>query len=118
GFRRRYSLHPMGSRLELQPGIDAFALHPRDDLLVAALLAVAGADHLDLPALLLGIAGIHAEQVAGEQRRLVAAGAGTDLEEDVAAVVRVARYQQTLEPRLQLIQAFAPFAQLQLRQFA
>ena len=45
--------------------------------------------HLDLPALLGGIALVHAEQVAGEQRGLVAAGAGADFEDGVALVHRV-----------------------------
>ena len=52
--------------------------------LVAAQLAGDSRHHLDLPALALGVARVHAEQVAGEQRRLVAAGAGADFEEDVA----------------------------------
>ena len=51
-----------------------------DDFLVAAELGGAGRDQLDPPALLFGIALVHAEQVAGEQRRLVAAGAGADFE--------------------------------------
>ena len=38
----------------------------------------------------LGVAGVHAVQVAGEQRGLVAAGAGADLDDDVLVVVRVA----------------------------
>jgi hypothetical protein len=36
---------------------------------------------------------VHARQVGGEQRRLVAAGAGTDLEKRVAVVIGVARQQ-------------------------
>jgi hypothetical protein len=36
-----------------------------------------------------GVALVHAEQVAGEQRRLVAAGAGADFEDGVALVHRV-----------------------------
>ena len=36
-----------------------------------------------------GVALVHAEQIAGEQRRLVAAGAGADFENDVALVHRV-----------------------------
>ena len=40
-----------------------------------------GAQHLDLPALALGVAAVHAEQLGGEQARLLAAGAGADLEQ-------------------------------------
>ena len=53
---------------------------------------------LGLPALPRGIALVHAEQVAGEQRRLVAAGAGADFEDDVALVHRVLGQQR--EPEL------------------
>ena len=48
--------------------------------LIAADVGRAGRDELDLPALGLGIALVHPEQVAGEQGGLVAAGAGADLE--------------------------------------
>jgi len=56
-----------------------------------------------------------AEQVAGKDRRLVAAGAGADLEEDVAVVALVLRDQQPrqveglrLEPCVQLAQTRPP----------
>ncbi len=40
--------------------------------------------HFGAPALALAVAQVHARQVAGEQRRFVAAGAGADFEEGVA----------------------------------
>ena len=43
------------------------------------------------PAARLGVAGVHAQQVAGEQRRLLAALPGLDLEQRVLAVGGVAR---------------------------
>ena len=45
----------------------------------------------------LGVAHVHPVQLGGEQGGLVAAGAGPDLEDDVAVVVRVARQEQDLE---------------------
>ena len=45
----------------------------------------------------LGIAHVHTQQVAGEQRRLVAARAGTNFQEHVALVVGVARQQRRLQ---------------------
>ena len=39
----------------------------------------------------LGEPRVHAEQLGGEQRRLVAAGPGADLDDGVAVVERVAR---------------------------
>ena len=47
-----------------------------------------------LQPLLRGIALVHAQQVAGEERGLVAAGAGPDLEDDAALVGRVLRQQR------------------------
>jgi hypothetical protein len=43
------------------------------------------------------IAAVHAEELGGEERRLVAAGAGADLEDDVLAVVRVLRDERLLD---------------------
>ncbi len=65
-----------------------------DDLLVAADLALGDAVDLHLPAVQLGVALVHAEEVAGEQRRLVAAGAGAHLEDRRGVLVRVLRRQQ------------------------
>ncbi len=61
------------------------------------MLALTLGEDLDSPALLLGIARIHAEQIAGKDRRLVAAGAGADLEEHVAPVVGVLGQQHALQ---------------------
>ena len=51
-----------------------------------------------------GVAEVHPQELVGEQRGLLAAGAGPDLEDHVAVVVGVARQQQHLElleqPRL------------------
>src|SRR3712207_8361266 len=52
-------------------------------VLVAAEVAGLGVEDLGLPALPLGVAQVHPQQVAGEQRRLLAALAGLDLEDDV-----------------------------------
>ena len=41
-----------------------------------------------------GVSGVHAEQVGSEERRLLAAGAGAHLQDDVALVIRVARDEQ------------------------
>ena len=51
-------------------------------------------EDLGPPAAALGVAQVHPQQVTGEQRRLLAALAGLDLEDDVAVVVGVARDQQ------------------------
>ena len=51
------------------------------------------------PALPLGVPRVHAEQVTGEQRRLLAALAGLDLENDVLAVVWIFGQQQLAQFR-------------------
>ena len=67
-------------------------------------------EHLGREAALLGVAGEHLVEVAGEQRRLVAAGAGADLDQHVLVVVRVALDHrqadlllELLEPRRRLV---------------
>ena len=71
-------------------------------VLVAAEPGDRGVEDLGLPALPLGVPQVHAQQVSREQRRLLAALAGLDLEDDVLGVERVARHEQVLEPLLKL----------------
>ena len=75
-----------------------FRLHRDGDRLVPAEIGLGGVQHLGLPALRLGVLEVHLEQVAGEQRGLVAALAGLDLQDRVLVVARVPRDQQ--EPQL------------------
>ena len=91
---RRHALHAVGAGFELEPRERALAGDAADDFLVAAVLAGALAEHLDVPALATRRSARTCEQVAGEDRRLVAAGAGADFEEDVVLVARIARQQQ------------------------
>ena len=87
----------MTAGLELQPGIGAVTTDAADDFAIAAELRLARRQHFNLPALTLGKTRIHAEQVAGKQRRLVAAGAGADFQQHAALVVGVLRQQQLLQ---------------------
>ena len=89
GLGLGHPLDAVHAALVLEPAVGAAALDDRRDLLDAADAGLVEVDDLDLPALALGVAGVHAEQLGGEQRRLVAAGAGADLEHDVALVVGV-----------------------------
>src|ERR1700680_1153138 len=84
-----HALDAVHAGFEFELGERTAAADFGDDLLVAAHRAFAGGDDFDLPALVGGVALVHAEQVAGKQRRLVATGAGADLENDVAFVHRV-----------------------------
>ena len=107
-----HALHAVHAGFEFELGEGAAAADFGDDLLEAAHRAFAGGHDLDLPALLGGVALVHAEQIAGEQRRLVAAGAGADFEDDVALVHRVLGEER--EPQL-LFERRAP--RFELRPF-
>jgi hypothetical protein len=99
-FGGRHALYAVAAALEAQLAVDAIggiAFNADDDLLVAAELGVALRQDLGAPALALAVAQVHAGQVAGEERALVAAGAGADLEEGVAIVVGVLRQQRGLQ---------------------
>jgi len=60
---------------------------------------------VDLPALPLGEAPVHAVEIAREEARLVAAGAGANLEHDVLLVVRVLRHHQDADLGQQVLAA-------------
>ena len=113
-FGRGHALDAMRARLELEVRERASADDAADDFLVAAVLAGALRQHFDAPALHVGIARIHAKQIAGENRRLIAARARAHFQVDVAVVARILRQQQlrelfflALQPRVETGQLFA-----------
>ena len=83
----------MAARLELEFGIGALPGDAQDHFLVTAHVGFAARNHFNLPALALGVARVHAEQIGGEQGRLFAAGAGANFEEQITFVIRIARQQ-------------------------
>ena len=85
-----------------------------DPLLEAADAGLARRHQLHLPALRLGEAGVHAEQLGREQRRLLAAGPGPDLEQHVLLVVGVLGQQQDFDLLDQLVAPRRQPAQLLL----
>ena len=113
-----HALHAVRAGFELQPRIRAAAFDARNDFLEAAVFAGAGGFDLDLPALSLRIARVHAEQVAGEDRRLVAAGAGAHFQVDVAFVARVLGDQVREQFGVELLQPCAGRGDFLLGQFA
>src|SRR5258708_556255 len=92
-----HALHAVRSGFEFEQRIRPAADDAADDFLVAAMLARTFAQNLDAPTLGFGITRVHAEQVAGKDGSLVAAGAGADFQEDIAVVVRILRHQQALQ---------------------
>src|SRR5436853_3558948 len=98
------TLHAMDTRLVFEAGEHAPAGDRRYDLLVAAQVVLRQADDLDLPAAQLGVAAVHAEEVGGEQRGLVAAGAGAHLNYGALLIGRVLGE----EMQAQLLEKLAP----------
>ncbi len=83
-----------GRRLELEPGIDALALDPCGEFLDAAQVARLMLQHLEAPAPALGMALVHPRQIAREKARLLAPGAGPDLQDRGARVRRILGQQR------------------------
>ena len=117
-FGRRHALHAVHAALVLQPAVDVLAGDDGDDFLEAAGAAVVDRQHLDLPAVALGEPGVHPEEVRREQRRLVAAGAGADFQDDVLGVVGILRHEQDLEVGEQRVAARLERLHLLLRELA
>ena len=85
----RHALHAMAARLELELRIRAVRRRCARSLPCSRRARDGDSDTIStFQPLPLGVARVHPEEVAGEQRRLVAAGAGADFEEHVALVVR------------------------------
>src|ERR1700704_1738345 len=95
------SLDTVAAGFEFEPGVRTLPDDAGDDLLVAADISRGFGYHLHLPTLAFRIARIHAEQVTCEERRLVSSGSGTDLEEDIALIVRILRQEQLLQLRFE-----------------
>ena len=94
GLGRRHALYAVRSGFELQQRECTPADDAADDLLVAAVLARALAEHLHCESPAFRVARVHAVQVTGEHRRLIAPGTGAHLEEDVPVIARIPRQQE------------------------
>ena len=105
GFGDGHALHAVRAGFVAQPPVDLLAADLHDDLAVAAQLGFAGRQDLGLPAAMLGVAQVHAQQVAGKEGAFITAGAGPDLQDGVAGIVGVARQQQVLDALLGSLQA-------------
>ncbi len=89
GLGLGHALDAVHAAFVLEAGEGALAVELEDDLLVAALLTLVGGDDFGPPALALGVARVHAVEVAREEAGFLAARAGAHLDDDVALVVRV-----------------------------
>src|SRR3970282_1572038 len=79
----------VGARLNLELRIRPAPDDAADDLLVAAVLARAQAQDLEVPPLPFGVAPIHAKQIPGEDRGFVAGRARANFQEQIGVVIGV-----------------------------
>ena len=79
-FGLGHPLDAVAAALEAEVAVGPVAADVDDDLLEAAAVAGAEVVHVPSPAHLLGVLAVHLEQVADEQRRLLTAGAGAQLQ--------------------------------------
>src|SRR5262245_47992938 len=86
---RGHALYTVDAAFELEAAEGALPLHERDHLLEAAEAGPTRRQRFHLPPVALGVAAVHAIQVGSEERRFVAARAGTYLDHRVALVVRI-----------------------------
>ena len=112
GLGGGHALHAVRAGFELEARVHVLAGDARDDFLEAAVLAGALIHHFHVPAMGAGIVVVHAKKIAGENRRLVAAGGGADFEKDIAVVVRVLRQQQGLDLGFQFFNKLPGFRHL------
>src|SRR4029079_1699974 len=90
---RRNTLNAVDAGFKLQLGEDALAGNGGDDLLVSAEIAFRDRYDFSLPAVQVGIAVVHAEEIGSEQGGLIAAGASADLNDSATLVGGVLRQQ-------------------------
>ena len=103
GLGLRHALYAVYAALVLKPPVHAAPADLEHDLLEAADVALVRVQYLDAPALPLGVATVHAEEVACEQPSLVAARRCPDLDDDVFVVERALGDQRPPQLRLEFL---------------
>jgi hypothetical protein len=107
-----HPLHAVHAALEAELGVDAVALDHGDDFLDAALAGAGHGHHVDLPALALRVALVHAEDLGGEEGRLLAARPCPDLQQHVLLVVGILGDEQRRDLGVQRVAPRFESAQL------
>src|SRR5207302_10824656 len=88
GFGLGNALYAMHAGFVLQSGINFVAFDQRNGLLDAADSRFGGVENFHLPALTLGVARVHAQNISSEQRCFITAGAGANFQSHVLFIVR------------------------------
>ena len=91
------ALHAVAARFKFQTTVRAQTDDAGDDFFIAAQLAFVGGNDFNLPAVALGVAAVHTQQIACKQRGFVAARSGAHFDEDVFVVVGIFGQQQFLQ---------------------
>ena len=116
GLRLRHPLHPVHAALVLQLGVGSLSVDHADHFLEAADAVLADAHHLHLPVLVLRVVHIHAVKLRRKQSRLVAAGAGADLQDNVLVIVGVLGEKKNLQLLFQILDPLPGIRQFLLGQ--
>ena len=90
---RRNTLNAVDAGFKLQLGENALAGDGGDDLFVSAEIAFGDRNDFSFPAVQVGIAVVHAEEIGCEQGGLITAGTGADLDDGATLVGGVLRQQ-------------------------
>ena len=91
GFGRGHALHAVHATLKFEILVGVLSRHLKNNLLKPTHVGRAGAHDFDPPTTCFRVAAIHAEQIAGEDVGLIAAGAPTDFHDGVPAVGGIGR---------------------------
>jgi len=79
----------MHAGFEFEAGVGSATFHRKSDFFVTANARFVGGDDLRLVAVDVGVFQVHAQQICHEQAGFIAAGAGTDLNDNVAVIAWV-----------------------------
>ena len=97
-----HTLHAVRPAFVLEPAPRLGALHDERDVAEPAVVGRLARQHLGLEPAALGVVLVHAVEVAGPEVRLLAALGALDLDDHVAALVRVAGQEQLLDAAFEL----------------
>src|SRR2546428_13346053 len=90
----RHTLDTVDPPLEFEPAVRSLSLDHADDFFEPTQSSRTRTHNFHTPAMVLGVARVHAKQVSREQTCLFAPGPCTDLQDDVFLIQRILRDQE------------------------
>ena len=102
GLRLRHALDAVHPAFKLQAGVRPLPADEQARLAHAAELRLVEVRDLGLPAVRVGVHGIHSIETMRKERRFFPTDTGAQLQNDIAVIVRVARQQQHAQRLLEL----------------